>query len=53
MIIVAVLIAISLSIAVLFLGLFFWSIRSGQYKDTYTPSLRMLFEEKEKKKEET
>ena len=46
MMIVVLLIAISLSIALLFLGLFLWSIKSGQYKDTYTPSVRMLFENK-------
>jgi cbb3-type cytochrome oxidase maturation protein len=48
MMIIVILIAISLTIAVLFLGLFLWNIRSGQYKDTYTPSIRILFEEKEK-----
>jgi cbb3-type cytochrome oxidase maturation protein len=48
MIIVVLLIAISLSIALLFLALFLWSIKSGQYKDTYTPSVRMLFENKQK-----
>jgi cbb3-type cytochrome oxidase maturation protein len=50
MIIVVLLIAISLTIALLFLGLFLWSMRSGQYKDTYTPSVRILFEEKNRKK---
>ncbi len=44
--IIIVLIAISLTIALVFLGIFFWSIRSGQYDDTYTPSIRMLFEDK-------
>ena len=37
---------ISLSIAILFLGVFYWSIKSGQYDDTYTPSVRILFEDK-------
>lgn len=45
MTIIILLIAISLSIAVLFLMIFFWNIRSGQYDDTYTPSVRMLFED--------
>ena len=40
------LIFISLSIAVGFLILFIWNIKSGQYKDTYTPSVRILFGEK-------
>lgn len=40
------LIAISLTIAVVFLIVFFWNLRSGQYDDTYTPSVRMLFDNK-------
>lgn len=24
---------------------FLWSVRNGQYQDTYTPSVRMLFDE--------
>jgi len=50
MMILVILIAISITIALLFLGLFLWSIKSGQYKDTYTPSVRMLFEDKSKAK---
>jgi len=48
MAIIIILIVISLSIAILFLGIFYWSIKSGQYDDTYTPSVRMLFEDKKK-----
>lgn len=48
MIIIILLISISLTIALVFLGLFLWNIRSGQYDDTYTPSVRMLFENKKK-----
>jgi len=44
------LISISLTIALVFLGIFVWSMKSGQYDDTYTPSVRMLFDDKEKKK---
>lgn len=44
--IIIILIAISLSIAVLFLGIFYWSMKSGQYDDTYTPGVRMLFDHK-------
>jgi cbb3-type cytochrome oxidase maturation protein len=55
MTIIILLIFISLSIAVTFLLLFFWNVKSGQYDDTYTPSVRMLFDEKEmvKKPEDT
>jgi nitrogen fixation-related uncharacterized protein len=28
-----------------------WSVKSGQYSDTYTPSVRMLFEDESPKKE--
>ncbi len=36
---------ISLILALIFLVLFFHSSRHGQYEDTYTPSIRMLFDE--------
>lgn len=45
MIILVVLISISLIIAVGFLIGFLWNMKSGQYDDTYTPSIRMLFED--------
>ncbi len=45
MIIIVLLITISLVIALIFLGVFFWNMRSGQYDDLYTPSVRMLFDE--------
>ena len=47
MIIIVLLIFISLFIATGFLFLFFWNVKSGQYDDMYTPSVRMLFDEKE------
>jgi cbb3-type cytochrome oxidase maturation protein len=46
MTIIILLIAISLTIAVAFLLVFLWALRSGQYDDTHTPSIRILFEEK-------
>lgn len=46
MIIIVLLISISLTIALAFLGLFIWNMKSGQYDDTITPSIRMLFEQK-------
>ena len=42
--VIFVLILVSMVVAGLFLGAFFWAVRSGQYDDTYTPSVRMLFE---------
>jgi cbb3-type cytochrome oxidase maturation protein len=34
------------------LGAFLWAVKNGQYKDTYTPSVRMLFDQPEEKKDE-
>ena len=42
--IIFMLIAASLVIAILFFILFVKSVKSGQYDDTYTPSVRMLFQ---------
>ena len=46
--IIILLISISLSIALGFLALFVWNIKSGQYEDTYTPSVRILFGDRKK-----
>jgi len=48
--VIVVLIITSIVVASLFLGAFYWAVKSGQYDDTYSPSVRMLFEEKKKKK---
>lgn len=45
------LIGFSLLVAIGFLIAFLWSVKSGQYSDTYTPSVRMLFEDEKSKKE--
>lgn len=50
--VIVVLIITSIVVAAIFLGAFFWAVRSGQYDDTYSPSVRMLFDEKKKKKHE-
>ena len=50
--IIVILILISISIALLFLSIFYWTMKSGQYDDTYTPSVRMLFEDKKKEQKE-
>ena len=44
--------SVTVFLAGIFLYIFFRSVRSGQYDDTYTPSVRMLFDDelvKEKK----
>jgi len=53
--VVYITIGVSIIIAVLFFILFIKSVKSGQYEDTYTPSVRMLFDDelvtKKKKKD--
>ena len=41
-----VLIIFSILVAGGFLLAFLWSVKSGQYDDDYTPSVRMLFDDK-------
>jgi cbb3-type cytochrome oxidase maturation protein len=43
--VIYVLLAISILVALLFFVAFIFSVRSGQYDDSYTPSVRMLFED--------
>ena len=51
--VVVVLIIASVIVATAFFVAFLWAVRSGQYDDKYTPSVRMLFDNnKEIKKEE-
>lgn len=45
MCVIVILILASLSLALAFLGGFIWAVRSGQYEDTFTPSMRLLAEE--------
>ena len=44
--VILLLIPMSLVVAAGFLGAFFWAIRSGQYEDTVTPSMRLLTEDR-------
>jgi cbb3-type cytochrome oxidase maturation protein len=39
------LLAISVLVAIIFFVAFIISVRKGQYDDSYTPSVRMLFED--------
>lgn len=43
--IIYMLLGISVLVAIFFFVLFLYSVRSGQFDDTYTPSVRMLFED--------
>jgi cbb3-type cytochrome oxidase maturation protein len=40
-----VLLGFSMLVAAGFLVAFLWAVRSGQYKDKHTPSLRILFDD--------
>jgi len=43
--IIYMLLAISVVVALVFFAAFIFSVKKGQYDDTYTPSVRMLFED--------
>lgn len=47
--VIFILIILSLIVAAGFLWAFFWAVKSGQYDDSYTPSIRILFEDGTKK----
>lgn len=51
--VIYILICISIFVASIFLYLFIRSVRSGQFDDSYTPSVRMLFDDTPKRKKET
>ncbi len=40
--VIVILILASLVLALLFLAGFVWAVKSGQFDDTYTPSMRIL-----------
>jgi cbb3-type cytochrome oxidase maturation protein len=50
--VIFILIGFSLLIALGFLVSFIWATKTGQYDDSYTPSVRMLFDDDEGKNEE-
>lgn len=39
------LIGCSVTLALIFLGAFFWAQRNGQHDDLYTPSVRILLDD--------
>ena len=47
--VVFLLIIVSVVVASGFLAAFIWAIRNGQYDDDYTPSVRILFDDKPKR----
>ena len=51
--VLALLIFASLAMATAFLVAFIWAVRSGQYEDTATPSMRLLLDESPPKRNRT
>ncbi|MDR9417861.1 cbb3-type cytochrome oxidase assembly protein CcoS [Gracilimonas sp.] len=51
--VIYMLIGFSLLVALIFLGLFFWAVKSGQFDDQYTPSMRVLFDNKKSSTKES
>jgi len=47
--VIFVLISVSMVVAVCFLAAFIWAVKSGQYDDSSTPAIRILFDDKRKK----
>lgn len=48
MTVIFILIGCSLLLALVFLGAFFWSVKSGQNDDLVTPGYRVLFDDETK-----
>ena len=53
MTVIFILIITSLCVAGGFLGLFIWANKSGQFDDTVTPSIRVLFDDETRNSKET
>ncbi len=47
--VIFVLIGFSSFVAILFLAAYIWSVKTGQYDDNHTPSIRILFDNETKK----
>ena len=47
--VIFVLIGFSSFVALIFLAAYIWSVKTGQYDDNYTPSVRILFDNEIKK----
>ena len=48
--VIYLLLTISICVAIVFFIVFILAVKSGQYDDSYTPSVRMLFEDELKNK---
>ncbi|MBG7613430.1 cbb3-type cytochrome oxidase assembly protein CcoS [Polaribacter sp. BAL334] len=43
--VIYLLLSLSILVALVFLIVFIYAVKKGQYDDTYTPSVRMLFDD--------
>ena len=50
--VIILLIIIGILVAGAFLAGFIWAVKSGQYDDTYSPAVRILFDNPDEKKDE-
>ncbi len=48
--VIIILIIISVVVAIFFLATFIWAVKTGQFDDTVSPSIRILFEDKKQAK---
>ena len=46
MTVILLLLGASLSVSILFLAGFIWSVKNKQYEDEYSPPMRILFDDK-------
>ncbi len=51
--VIIILLFLSIAVASLFLCAFIWSVRSGQFADEQSPSMRILFDDKPAGKKES
>jgi len=51
--VIIILISLGLFVSLGFLAAFIWAVKSGQFEDKYTPSIRMLMDDKIEEESET
>ena len=51
--VIILLISLGLFVSLGFLAAFIWAVKTGQFEDKYTPSIRMLMDEKIETESET
>ncbi len=51
--VILILVGFSLMVALVGLAAFFWSVRTGQYDDPYSSSVRILFDDEQPEESES